>query len=164
MKPITLTEIALAALAPAVLFTTSAASQTIVQIATSDPQFSTLVTALKAADLVKILDGPGPFTVFAPTNAAFAKIKKTTLDLLLKNKVLLTRVLTYHLLPGTIRASEILKINGKTAKSLEGSNLRIHVNGIALRINSSHITQADIIASNGVIQVIDNILIPKLKQ
>ena len=164
MKAIVLAGIAIAALAPAVLFTTSAASQSIVQIASSDPQFSTLVTAIKAADLVKTLEGPGPFTVFAPTNAAFAKIKKTSLDALLKNKVLLTRVLTYHVVSGTVMASDVLKMNGKVAKSLEGSDLRIHVKGAAVRINRSNVTKTDIIASNGVIHVIDRVLIPTMKK
>jgi uncharacterized surface protein with fasciclin (FAS1) repeats len=160
MKALTLAGIAMVALAPAVLFTTNAASQSIVQIAASDPQFSTLVTALKAADLVKTLEGPGPFTVFAPTNAAFAKIKKATLDGLLKNKALLTKVLTYHVVPGTVMAADVVKMNGKVAKSLEGADLRIHVTGAAVRINRSNVTKTDIIASNGVIHVIDRVLIP----
>jgi uncharacterized surface protein with fasciclin (FAS1) repeats len=161
MKKFTLVGIALALLAPALLFQASAKTQNIVQIALGDPQFSTLVAALTAADLVKTLEGAGPFTVFAPTNAAFAKIKKADLDALLKNKAKLTKVLTYHVVSGKVMAAAAMKMNGKTAKTVEGSTLAISVMGKTLSINSSKVTKGDIIASNGVIHVIDTVLMPK---
>jgi uncharacterized surface protein with fasciclin (FAS1) repeats len=152
----------LLALVPAFALKSSAATQNIVQIASGDPQFSTLVTALKAADLVKTLEGAGPFTVFAPTNAAFAKIKKADLDALLKNKAELTKVLTYHVVSGKVMAADAMKMNGKTAKSVEGSDLNISVMGKALEINNAKVTKGDILASNGVIHVIDTVLMPKM--
>ncbi len=161
MKKFALVGIALAAFMPAVLFQTSAASLNIVQVASSDPQFSTLVTALTAAGLVKTLEGKGPFTVFAPTNAAFAKIKKADLAALLKNKAELTKVLTYHVVSGTVMAVDAMKMNGKTAKTVQGSDLNISVMGKVLEINNAKVTKADIVASNGVIHVIDTVLMPK---
>ena len=161
MKAIVLAGIALAAFAPAVLFTTSAASQDIVAIASGDPQFSTLVTALKAANLVKTLQGAGPFTVFAPTNAAFAKIKKADLTALLANKAELTKVLTYHVVSGKVMAADAMKMNGKMAKTVQGSDLTISVMGKVLEINNAKVIKGDIIASNGVIHVIDTVLMPK---
>ncbi len=159
MKKLALAGLALAVLAPVVLFQTSAATQSIVQIASSDKNFSTLVTALTAADLVKTLEGKGPFTVFAPTNAAFAKIPKATLDALLKNKAELTKVLTYHVVAGKVMAADVIKL--KSAKTLEGSNVDIAVMGKVVEINTAKVTKADIEASNGVIHVIDTVLMPK---
>ncbi len=159
MKKLALAGLALTVLAPAVLFHGSAATQSIVQIASSDKNFSTLVTALTAADLVKTLEGKGPFTVFAPTNAAFAKIPKATLDALLKNKAELTKVLTYHVVAGKVMAADVIKL--KSAKTLEGSNVDIAVMGKVVEINTAKVTKADIEASNGVIHVIDTVLMPK---
>ncbi len=162
MKKIALAGLALAVLAPAVLFQTSAAMQSIVQIASADKNFSTLVTALTAADLVKTLEGKGPFTVFAPTNAAFAKIKKADLDALLKNKAELTKVLTYHVVSGKVMAADVMKMNDKMVKTLEGSEVKVSVMGKVVEINNAKVTKADIEASNGVIHVIDTVLMPKM--
>jgi uncharacterized surface protein with fasciclin (FAS1) repeats len=160
MKKFAIVALALAAVAPA-LITSSAATPSIVGIASGDPQFSTLVTALKAADLVKTLEGKGPFTVFAPTNAAFAKIPKATLDALLKNKAELTKVLTYHVIGRKLLASSVVKL--KTATTLEGSRVNIAVMGKTVEVNNARVTKPDIIASNGVIHVIDTVLMPKMR-
>lgn len=152
--------VVLAAFVPAAFFQSSAATQDIVGIASGDKNFSTLVTALSAAGLVKTLQGKGPFTVFAPTNAAFAKIPKATLDALLKDKAGLTKVLTYHVVAGKVMGADAMKMNGKMAKSVEGSDLNISVMGKVLEINNAKVTKADIIASNGVIHVIDTVLMP----
>ncbi len=161
MKKFALVALMLAAVAPA-LITSSAATPTIVGVASSDPQFSTLVTALTAADLVKTLEGKGPFTVFAPTNAAFAKIPKATLDALLKNKPELTKVLLYHVVSGKVMAADAMKMNGKMAKTVEGSSLKISVMGKVLEVDNAKVIKADIAASNGVIHVIDTVLMPKM--
>ena len=155
-----LVPLVLAAIVPAAFFQSSAATQDIVGIASSDKNFSTLVTALTAAGLVKTLQGKGPFTVFAPTNAAFAKIPKATLTALLKNKAELTKVLTYHVVAGKVMAADAMTMNGKMAKTVEGSELKISVMGKVLEINDAKVTKADIIASNGVIHVIDTVLMP----
>lgn len=155
-----LVPLALAAIIPAAFFQSSAATQDIVGIAASDKNFSTLVTALTAAGLVKTLQGKGPFTVFAPTNAAFAKIPKATLTALLKNKAELTKVLTYHVVAGKVMGADAMTMNGKMAKTVEGSELKISVMGKVLEINDAKVTKADIVASNGVIHVIDTVLMP----
>ena len=155
-----LVPLVLAAIIPAAFFQSSAATQDIVGIAASDKNFSTLVTALTAAGLVKTLQGKGPFTVFAPTNAAFAKIPKATLTALLKNKAELTKVLTYHVVSGKVMGADAMTMNGKMAKTVEGSELKISVMGKVLEINDAKVTKADIVASNGVIHVIDTVLMP----
>ncbi len=162
MKKFALVGFVLASFAPALFFQSSAAMPSIVGVASSDPQFSTLVTALKAADLVKTLEGKGPFTVFAPTNAAFAKIKKADLDALLKNKAELTKVLLYHVVSGKVMAADAMKMNGKTAKTVEGSMLNISVMGKVLEVNNAKVIKADVEASNGVIHAIDTVLMPKM--
>ena len=135
-------------------------SNTIAAIVSKDAQFSTLFTALKAAGLDTTLAGKGPFTVFAPTNAAFAKIPKATLDALLKNKKELTRVLTYHVVPGDVMAAQVMKM--KSAKTLEGSTVKISMMGKNVMVNKANVTKTDIKASNGVIHVIDTVLMPKM--
>ena len=135
-------------------------SNTIAAIVSKDAQFSTLFTALKAAGLDTTLAGKGPFTVFAPTNAAFAKIPKATLEALLKNKKELTRVLTYHVVPGDVMAAQVMKM--KSAKTLEGSTVKISMMGKNVMVNKANVTKTDIKASNGVIHVIDTVLMPKM--
>ncbi len=134
----------------------------IAAVAMSDPQFSTLVAAVKAADLVSAIQGPGPFTVFAPTNAAFAKLPAGTVDDLLKpeNKQKLRSILLYHVVSGKIMASDVLAMSGPgTPKSLEGSTLRV-TNVAPVMVNDANVTATDIKASNGVIHVIDTVLMP----
>ncbi|MBI5812203.1 fasciclin domain-containing protein [Allomeiothermus silvanus] len=134
--------------------------QTIAQIVATNPNFSTLLAAVKAAGLVETLSGPGPFTVFAPTNAAFAKIPKADLDKLLADKAALTKVLTYHVVAGRVPSSEVVKL--KEAKTVQGQSVTIAVSGGSVILNgNSKVTAVDIPASNGVIHVIDTVLLPK---
>lgn len=139
--------------------TSMTSKETIAQIVAKDPQFSTLLTALKVAGLDKTLGEKGPFTVFAPTNEAFAKIPKATLDALLKDKAQLTKVLTYHVVAGKVMAADVVKL--KEAKTLEGSPIMIDVMGNVVELNkTTKVTKTDIEAENGVIHVIDTVLMP----
>ncbi len=133
------------------------ASQDIVDTALAAGNFTTLATALKAAGLVETLKGAGPFTVFAPTDAAFAKLPKGTVEALLKDPQKLAKVLTYHVVPGRVMASDV--VNLKTAKTVEGSNIMIDTRS-GVRINDAKVTATDIMASNGVIHVIDTVILP----
>ncbi|RIH89631.1 fasciclin domain-containing protein [Calidithermus roseus] len=136
------------------------ANQTIAQVVASNPNFSTLLAAVQAAGLTETLSGPGPFTVFAPTNEAFAKIPKADLDALLKDKAALTKVLTYHVVAGRVTSSEVVKL--KEAKTVQGQSVTIAVSGGTVTLNgNSKVTAVDIQASNGVIHVIDTVLLPK---
>jgi len=130
----------------------------IVDIAASNPDFSTLVTALKAAGLVDTLKGAGPFTVFAPTNAAFAKVKN--LDAVLADKALLTKILTYHVVPGKVMAKDVMTMDGKMATTVQGGSAKISVKGGTVMVDKSKVTKTDIEASNGVIHVIDTVMVP----
>lgn len=131
---------------------------TIVEIAASNPDFSTLVAAIDAAGLVETLNGPGPFTVFAPTNEAFAALPAGVLDALLlpENKDLLIQILTYHVVPGTVMAADVMA--GDVA-TVEGQNITIATDG-GVTVNGAAVVQTDIVASNGVIHVIDAVLLP----
>ena len=129
----------------------------IVDTAVAAGSFKTLATALTAAGLVDTLKGPGPFTVFAPTDAAFAKIPKAQLDALLKDKAKLTAVLTYHVVPGKVMAADVKA--GKV-KTVEGSELTIKTAG-GVMVDKAKVTKTDIVADNGVIHVIDTVLMPK---
>ncbi len=137
------------------------AKKSIVDVAVSNPEVSTLVTALKAAGLVETLNGAGPFTVFAPTNAAFAKLAKATLDGLLADKKALTEVLTYHVVAGRVLAGDVVKLDGKSAKSVNGADVKIAVRAGKVVLNGSVVvTATDVLASNGVIHLIDTVLLP----
>ena len=134
----------------------------IVQTAVSNGSFNTLVTAVKAAGLVDTLKGPGPFTVFAPTDDAFAKLPSGTLQNLLKpeNKTQLVAILTYHVVPGKVMSKDIA---GKRteAKSVEGDSVSIDAtNGV--KVDNAKVVKADVEASNGVIHVIDTVIMPKM--
>ena len=135
--------------------------QTVVDIAVGNPDFSTLVAALKAAGLVGTLSGAGPFTVFAPTNAAFAKLPAGTLDNLLKpeNKAQLTAILTYHVVAGKVLAADVVKLS--SAKTVQGGEVAISVNGSAVKVDGANVVSTDIVGSNGVIHVIDSVIMPK---
>ena len=135
----------------------SAQAADIVDTAVSAGNFKTLVTALKAAGLVDTLKGPGPFTVFAPTDAAFAKIPKADLDELLANKAKLKSVLTYHVVSGKIMSADVKA--GKV-ETVQGSDLTIVTKGGAL-IDNAKLVVADVAADNGVIHAIDTVLMPK---
>ena len=139
-----------------------AAAADIVETAASNGSFTTLVAAVKAAGLVDTLKGTGPFTVFAPTDEAFKKLPAGTVENLLKpeNKAQLTKVLTYHVVPGKVMASDV---QGKrtTAKTVEGSAVAIDASGGAVKVDNARISKADVNASNGVIHVIDTVIMPK---
>lgn len=155
---LTFTSLALVAM----LAAPSHAQQTkdIVDTAVAAGSFTTLAKALTAADLVNTLKGPGPFTVFAPTDEAFAKLPAGTLDNLLKpeNKDKLRRILTYHVVPGKVLAADVVKVS--SAKTVSGDSLPIHVNGTAVMAGKARVVKTDIAASNGVIHVIDTVLLP----
>jgi len=129
----------------------------IVDTAVAAGQFKTLATALQAAGLVETLKGKGPFTVFAPTDEAFAKIPKADLDALLKDKAKLTAVLTYHVVPGKVMAKDVKA--GKV-KTVQGSELTVATMG-GVTVDNAKVIKTDIAASNGVIHVIDTVMLPK---
>ncbi len=136
-------------------------TKSIVDIAAGNPDFSTLVAAVKAAGLVETLAGKGPFTVFAPTNAAFAKLPKETVESLLKpeNKDKLIAILTYHVVPGKVMASDVVKVT--EAKTVQGQAVKVQVVDGKVKLNgSSTVVKTDIAASNGVIHVIDTVILP----
>lgn len=130
----------------------------IVETAIEAGQFNTLVAAVKAAGLVETLSGKGPFTVFAPNDAAFDKIPKATLDGLLKDKAKLTAVLTYHVVSGKVMAKDVMKM--KSAKTLQGGSLTIDTSD-GVKVDGAKVIQADIEVSNGVCHMIDTVLMPK---
>ena len=136
-------------------------SENIVQVASGAPQFSTLVSLIKKAGLVKTLSGKGPFTVLAPTNAAFAKVPKSTLNALAADKAQLTKVLTYHVIPGKAPASAVVKLDGKNIKTAEGSTIAVAIKDGKVYLNGkTKVTKTDIMASNGVIHQINQVLLP----
>jgi uncharacterized surface protein with fasciclin (FAS1) repeats len=143
---------------------TAAKAEDIVGIAAGNKDFSTLVTAVKAAGLVETLQGAGPFTVFAPTNAAFAKLPKATLEALLKDKKALTAILTYHVVSGKVMAADVVKLkDGTKVKTVNGAEIKVS-NKHGVKVNDSNVVKTDIEATNGVIHVIDTVLIPKTKK
>ena len=129
----------------------------IVDTAVAAGNFKTLATALTAAGLIDTLKGQGPFTVFAPTDAAFAKVPKADLDALLADKAKLTAVLTYHVVPGKLMAKDIKA--GKL-KTVQGSDITVTTKG-GVMVDNAHVTATDIVADNGVIHVIDSVIMPK---
>lgn len=139
------------------------ATKDIVDIAVGDGRFNTLVTALKAADLVDTLKGKGPFTVFAPTDEAFAKLPKGTLEDLLKpeNKEKLADILTFHVTPGKVTAQDAIKLNGKEVTMANGKKAKIEVKNNEVYINGAKVIITDIQGKNGIIHVIDTVIIPK---
>jgi uncharacterized surface protein with fasciclin (FAS1) repeats len=139
--------------------TRAAEGKDIVDTAVAAGQFNTLVTAVKEAGLVETLKGPGPFTVFAPTDAAFAKIPKAKLEALLQDKKALTSVLTYHVVAGKVQAADVVKL--KSAKTVQGSDLKIRLAGDTVMVDNAKVVKTDIHTSNGVIHVIDTVLMPK---
>jgi len=130
----------------------------IVDTAVAAGSFKTLAAALQAAGLVETLKGEGPFTVFAPTDAAFAKLPAGTVDALLKDKKKLTEILTYHVVPGRVMASDVVKLS--TAKTVQGGAIAIGTSG-GVTVDGARVVKADIKTSNGVIHVIDTVLMPR---
>lgn len=139
----------------------NAASKDIVTVATEAGSFTTLVTAVKAAGLVETLKGPGPFTVFAPNDAAFAKLPKGTVEGLLADKNALSSVLTFHVISGRVMAGDITKSKGAKPKTVNGQELDIQFRDGKVFVNGAQVITADIAASNGVIHVLDGVLLPK---
>ena len=134
--------------------------QNIIDTAVAAGSFKTLAAALTAAGLVDTLNSAGPFTVFAPTDDAFAKLPEGTVDKLLKDVPKLTAILTYHVLSGKIMAADVIKMDGKTAKTVNGADLKITTQGGVNLNGSVHVTKTDIDCSNGVIHVVDAVLMP----
>jgi len=148
---------ACAAAGPASTGMAPGASEDIVDTAVGAGDFKTLVKALTAADLVTTLKGKGPFTVFAPTDEAFAKLPPGALDALLADKTKLTKVLTYHVVPGKVMAADVVKLD--QAKTVEGSSVAISTTG-GVKVDRANVVKTDIPASNGVIHVIDAVIMP----
>jgi uncharacterized surface protein with fasciclin (FAS1) repeats len=149
------------ALAPAVFADAHGTKADVVDTAVAAGDFKTLATALQAAGLVETLKGKGPFTVFAPTDAAFAKLPAGTVESLLKpeNKAKLTAILTYHVVPGKVMAADVVKLT--SAKTVNGQTVKIAVDGGKVMVDGANVVKTDIAASNGVIHVIDAVLLPK---
>ena len=151
-----------AAAAVAVLFVAApsarAQEKDIVDTAVAAGSFKPLATALPAAGLVETLKGKGPFTVFAPTDEAFAKVPKADLDALLKDKAKLTAVLTYHVVPGKVMAADVVKL--KEAKTVQGGSLKIDATK-GVKVDNASVVKTDIVCSNGVIHVIDSVVMPR---
>ena len=141
--------------------TVRAQGKDIVDTAVGAGQFKTLAAALQAAGLVETLKGKGPFTVFAPTDAAFAKLPAGTVEMLLKpeNKAKLTAILTYHVVAGKVMAADVVKVT--SAKTVQGGAVAVKVTGGKVTIDAANVVTTDIAASNGVIHVIDTVLMPK---
>jgi uncharacterized surface protein with fasciclin (FAS1) repeats len=138
------------------------APKDIVDTAVAAGSFKTLATALTEAGLIETLKGKGPFTVFAPTDEAFAKIAKKDLDALLKDKKKLTAVLTYHVVPGSVMAADVMKMkDGSMVKTVEGREFKLGLKDGKVMVDGATVTKTDIAASNGVIHVIDTVIMPK---
>lgn len=133
----------------------------IVDTAVAAGSFNTLATALKAAGLVDTLKGKGPFTVFAPTDEAFRKLPAGTLEKLLADKAQLTKVLTYHVVAGKVMAADVVKLT--EAKTVEGSAVKISARDGKVTVNDANVVKTDVVASNGVIHVIDSVILPPAK-
>lgn len=160
-----ITAVAIVALAFASSIAAAPAKKDIVDTAVDSKQFPTLVSLVKKAGLVDTLKGDGPFTVFAPTEEAFKKLDKKTLDAVLNDAELLKKVLLYHVVPGNVMAADVVKLNGKAAKTaLKGADVHIRVKNGKVIIDKSNVVTTDIKATNGVIHVIDTVLVPSASE
>jgi uncharacterized surface protein with fasciclin (FAS1) repeats len=149
---------ALVATSAASLRASEPQAKDIVDTAVAAGSFKTLAKALDAAGLIPTLKGAGPFTVFAPTDEAFAKLPAGTLDALLKDKAKLTAVLTYHVVPGMVMAADVVKL--KEAKTVQGQSVTIDT-ASGVKVDGANVVKTDIACSNGVIHVIDSVILPK---
>jgi len=131
----------------------------IVETAVAAGSFKTLVQAVIAAGLVETLKSPGPFTVFAPTDDAFAKLPAGTLDAVMKDHAKLTAILTYHVVPGKVLAADVVKLNGQNVKTVQGGTLKVDTTN-GCKIGTANVVKTDIETSNGIIHVIDSVLLP----
>lgn len=154
---------AVAMMAVATPSVSQAQDKDIVETAVAAGNFKTLVAAVTAAGLVETLKGPGPFTVFAPTDEAFAKVPKAQLDALMADKDALKSLLLYHVVPGKVMASDAKRMSGKSAKMVSGDEAKIMVMDGMVMVNNAHVTQADLLTKNGVIHVIDAVIMPPAK-
>lgn len=161
MKAYVMQVLAGVAMVGALAGSAQAQGKDIVDTAVAAGQFKTLAAALQAAGLVETLKGAGPFTVFAPTDEAFAKLPKGTVEDLLKpeNKAKLTAILTYHVVAGKVMAADVVKV--KDAKTVQGGSVKVNAMGGKVMIDNANVVKTDIAASNGVIHVIDTVLMPK---
>lgn len=161
MKLFFATVLSLAVVLGASSFAAAQDKKDIVDTAIGAGSFKTLVAAVQAADLVDTLKGKGPFTVFAPTDEAFAKLPKGTVESLLKpeNKEKLIAILTYHVVPGKVMAKDV--VNLTEAKTVQGSAVKIAVEGGKVSVGGANVVKTDIVTSNGVIHVIDAVMLPK---
>ncbi len=141
--------------------TGKAPMKTIVQLAVEAGNFNTLVAAVKAAGLAETLQSEGPYTVFAPTDAAFAKLPAGTVEALLTDKEKLASILTYHVVPGKIMAADVVKANGARPTTVNGEKLDIVLRAGKVYVNGAQVVTANLVASNGVIHVIDAVVLPK---
>ena len=134
-------------------------AKTVVDVAIGSPDHTTLVAAVKAAGLVETLSGPGPFTIFAPTNAAFAKLPAGTLEMLLKpeNKAKLVSILTYHVVPAKVMAADV---KSGEAPTVNGKKLTLKAGSMGVMVDKAKVTATDLVGSNGVVHVIDTVLMP----
>ena len=153
--------VALPAVASAQTTKTAKPTKDIVGVAVEAGSFTTLVAALKAAGLVETLQGKGPFTVFAPTDAAFAKLPKGTVEALLADKAQLTAILTYHVVPGKVTAADVIRMGSGNPATVNGQTLAVSVTNGKVRVNDATVVTADVMATNGVIHVIDTVVLPK---
>ncbi|MDF1739441.1 MAG: fasciclin domain-containing protein [Verrucomicrobiales bacterium] len=160
MKKLLLATTATIAISLTALNASPKAENDIVAVAAGSEDFSTLVAAVKAAGLVETLQGDGPFTIFAPTNEAFAKLPEGTVEMLLKpeNKDQLTAILTYHVVPAKVMAADVKAGNAKT---VNGSEITIKTDGGKVMVDKANVVKTDLGASNGVIHVIDSVILPE---
>jgi uncharacterized surface protein with fasciclin (FAS1) repeats len=145
--------------------TAFAADKDIVDTAVEAGSFKTLVAAVKAAGLVETLKGDGPFTVLAPNDEAFAKLPEGTVECLLKpeNKEKLVAILTYHVIPAKAMADDVVKLDGKSVKTVQGGEIQVTLDGTTVKVNNGKVIKTDIACSNGVIHVIDTVIMPPAK-
>ena len=140
-----------------------APTKNIVETAVAAGSFKTLVAAVQAAGLVETLSGSGPFTVFAPSDAAFAKLPAGTIDALLKDKTKLTSILTYHVVPGKVMAADVLKMKAGQPATVNGEKVNVVVRDGKVFVDGAQVVTTDIVTTNGVIHVIDTVIMPKGK-
>ena len=158
-----LTTLVAAAALMAVAAPAQAQDKDIVETAVAAGSFKTLAKLLGDAGLVETLKGPGPFTVFAPTDEAFAKVPAATLEALGKDKAALRNVLLYHVVAGKVMAADVVKLDGKGAKTVQGAEAKVMLMGGTVMLNNAHVVKTDIVTKNGVIHVIDAVIRPPAK-
>lgn len=161
MKSIIRIVVATTLLATPAVVSAQAPTKNIVETAVAAGGFTTLVAAVQAAGLVETLSGPGPFTVFAPSDAAFAKLPAGTIDALLADKAALTSILTYHVVPGKVMAADVIKMKKGSPKTANGQTVGIVVRDGKVFVDGAQVVTTDIVATNGVIHVIDSVIMPK---